>query len=290
MITVMAPATSANCSVGFDCLGLALDWKSRISFEKAPENKITGCPQEYCTMDNLVMQAFLFTCQYVGVEPDPVHIHIDSDIPFARGLGSSSQCIVAGILGADAIMNLHLNDEQKLDIATRIEGHPDNVAPALFGGLIACANHNDRILKIKMDGQDWQVLVVIPDYEVSTHEARKVLPSSLDRPDVVRQVSHAMLFEYAWVHQDEDMLKEVCEDYIHEPYRAKLIPDYAAMRQLADQNNVPFWISGSGSTMAFISQDRKKLEAIRQEVESVNPALKCLLHKVCDTGAEVIDG
>lgn len=290
MITVLTPATSANCSIGFDCLGLALDWKSKITFEQASENLITGCPAEYCTQDNLVMFAYLKTCQYAKVEPKPVHIHIDSDIPFARGLGSSSQCIVAGILGADAFLNLQLNEDQKLEIACQIEGHPDNVAPALLGGLIVCTNHSGRLIKVKFDACNWKALVVIPNEEVSTHEARKVLPTTLERSEVIQQVSHAMLFEYAWVHQQEDLLKEVCVDFIHEPYRAKLISDYDQIHNLADQNGLPFWISGSGSTMALISQDQIKLEKVQSAIESMGLQLECRLLNVCDTGAEVIYG
>lgn len=290
MITVLTPATSANCSIGFDCLGLALDWKSKIYFEEAKENLITGCPEQYCTMDNLVMSAYLKTCQYAKVEPKNVHIHIDSDIPFARGLGSSSQCIVAGILGADALLNLYLSDEQKLEIACQIEGHPDNVAPALFGGLIACANHPNHLIKVKFPAANWKALVVIPNYEVSTYEARKVLPTTLERSEVIQQVAHAMLFEHAWVAQQEDLLKEVCLDYIHEPYRAKLIVDYQSIHDLADQYGIPFWISGSGSTMALISQDPTKLEMVRAAIESSNSQLECRVLNVCDTGAEVIYG
>ena len=290
MITVLAPATSANCSIGFDCLGLALDWKSKITFELADKNLITGCPDEYCTHDNLVMQAYLTTCQYAKVEPKNVHIDIDSDIPFARGLGSSSQCIVAGILGADALLNLNLSDEQKLDVACQIEGHPDNVAPALFGGLIVCANHVDHLLKVKFPASNWKALVVIPNYEVSTQEARKVLPTTLKRSEVIQQVSHAMLFEHAWLCQQEDLLKEVCFDYIHEPYRANLIADYQSIRVIADQYGVPFWISGSGSTMALVSQDLTKLNTIQTVIESTNSQLECRVLNVCDTGAEVIYG
>lgn len=290
MITVLAPATSANCSIGFDCLGLALDWKSKIYFEQTDEHLITGCPAQYCTQDNLVLISYLKTCEYAKVDPKKVHIHIDSDIPFARGLGSSSQCIVAGVLGADALMNLHLSDEQKLEVARQIEGHPDNVAPALFGGLIVCANHHDHLIKVKFPAGGWKALVVIPNYEVSTQEARKVLPTTLERNEVVQQVSHAMLFEYAWVHEQEELLKEVCHDFIHEPYRAKLIADYQKIRDLADQYGVPFWISGSGSTMALISQDPTKLKTIQAMIESFNSQLDCRVLNVCDTGAEVIYG
>ena len=181
-------------------------------------------------------------------------------------------------------------DEFALEVACQIEGHPDNVAPALFGGLIVCANHHDHLIKVKFPAGGWKALVVIPNYEVSTQEARKVLPTTLERNEVVQQVSHAMLFEYAWVHEQEELLKEVCHDFIHEPYRAKLIADYQKIRDLADQYGVPFWISGSGSTMALISQDLTKLNTIQAIIESFNSRLDCRVLNVCNTGAEVIYG
>lgn len=297
MITVKVPATSANCSIGFDCLGLALDWKSSITFEPADTLQITGCPPEYATADNLVYQAFAYTCKAVNLPVPGVHIHIDSDIPFARGLGSSSQCIAAGILGADAMCQLELDDREKLDIATEIEGHPDNVAPALRGGLCSCISTTDeRILPIDLGAHDWKALVVIPDYEVSTKEARKVLPASIPLHDAAMQVGHALLFEYAWVHQDEKLLYEACVDVLHEPSRSKLIRDYPALAALAKQYKLPFWISGSGPTMAFVSQDEDQLRNLQnfiacQEFFGQNGQhLKLRLCKVSDSGAEVIYG
>ncbi len=299
MITVRTPATSANCSIGFDCLGLALDWKSKISFEPAETLKITGCPQEYAGEDNLVYQSFVYTCKACHVEVPGVHIHIDSDIPFARGLGSSSQCIAAGILGADALLGLHLGDRQKLDLATQIEGHPDNVAPALRGGLCSCVTKgnakdgNQEVLPIDLGAHGWHVLVVIPDYEVSTKEARKVLPASIPLHDAAMQVGHALLFEYAWVHGDENLLFEACVDVVHEPSRSKLIKDYPDLYALAQKDRIPFWISGSGPTMAFVSQNEDQLRnlqhylACREVLEEMGSHLKLRLCKVSDQGAEV---
>lgn len=290
MITIQVPATSANCSIGFDFLGLALSWTSRISFELAESFSITGCPKAYQGTDNLVYQAFVATCKKAKVEVPPLHIHIDSDIPFARGLGSSSQCIAAGICGANTLLNLGLSDEKKLDIAVEIEGHPDNVAPALFGGLCACVPRakQDQFIRIKLDANDWKALLVIPETEIATKEARRVLPATLPLKDAALQAGRSFLFSYAWQQKDEALLYEMCVDKIHEPYRAKLIAQYQDLKTLADQHRVPFWISGSGSTMAFVSQREDILTLLHDQIAKDFPSLQLRLAKVSDTGAEVI--
>lgn len=290
MITIQVPATSANCSIGFDFLGLALDWTSQICFELSSTFRITGCPKEFQGQDNLVYQSFVKTCQRAEVEVPNIHIHIDSDIPFARGLGSSSQCIAAGIMGADALLHLGLSDKQKLDIAVEIEGHPDNVAPALFGGLNACIpdEKKEHLLRVQLKANEWKTLLVIPTTEISTKEARRVLPLSLSLKDAALQAGRSFLFAHAWQTKDESLLYEVCVDQIHEPYRAKLIAQYSILKTLADQNRVPFWISGSGSTMAFVSQKEKTLLALQDQIRALLPEVQTKLASVSNTGAEVV--
>lgn len=290
MITVQSPATSANCCVGFDSLGLALDWKSAISFEPADDLVITGCPPEYCTKDNLVYQAFVLAAETSGLEVPGIHIHIDSDIPFARGLGSSSQCIAAGLLGADALLSLGLGDERLLALATSLEGHPDNAAPALFGGLCVCVTEGGRILQTKLEAGGWKVLLVIPPYEVSTSEARKVLPACVSLHEAAMQAGRAMLFEHAWVHKDDELLYEACKDVLHEPSRSKLIKEYPAMKALSDTHHLPFWISGSGSTMAFVSQDEKRLRELKKQIDESGADVKTVLCRASSAGAQVVYG
>lgn len=287
MITVRVPATSANCSIGFDSLGLALDWKTTISFEPAETLIITGCPDAYCGEDNLVWQAFVSACRDCQAALPGVHIHIDSDIPFARGLGSSSQCIAAGLLGAKAMLDLPLDDERLLELATALEGHPDNAAPALFGGLCACVSEEDEILQIRLESADWHVLLVIPPYEVSTAKAREVLPKTVSLHEAAMQTGRALLFEYAWTHRDEALLAKVCRDVLHEPARSTLIDDYQAMKEKADLLSLPFWISGSGSTMAFVSQDRERLKSLERQIQLERPSLSLRLASVSDSGAQV---
>lgn len=287
MIKVRVPATSANCSIGFDTLGLALDWRSTIGFERADTFSITGCPAQFAAADNLVYQAFVYTCKKKHRQVPVVHIHIDSDIPFARGLGSSSQCVAAGILGADALLDLRLSLEDKLALAVELEGHPDNVAPALLGGMCACIMEGDHFDYQNFGACSWQALAVVPAYEVSTPEARKVLPAAISLADASKQVGRAMLFEYAWIHGQEKRLAACCQDVLHEPARKALIAEYETCHALARQMEIPFWISGSGSTLLFVSQDRARLEEVERILKEKELPVQMRHCAISDQGADV---
>lgn len=287
MVKVLAPATSANCCVGFDSLGLALDWRAAYSFELADSFLITGCPAEYAGKDNLVFQAFIKAAAYKNREVPFVHIVIDSDLPFARGLGSSSACIAGGILGADALLDLQLTRDEMLEIATEMEGHPDNAAPALFGGMTACFMNGSEVIYTEMPAGSWKALAVVPETPVSTEEARKILPQTLPYKEAVSQTGHALVFERAFVLEQEELLTACCQDVLHEPYRCRLIPEYPAMKQLAQTYQAPFWISGSGSTMLFLSLSEDKLANIQQEIARSHPGLYTRITQVSSRGAYI---
>lgn len=290
MIRVEVPATSANCSIGFDCLGLALDWRSIITFEEADRRIITGCPEEYAGEDNLVWQAFVDTCRAAGVEPGGVHIDIQSDIPFARGLGSSSQCVAAGILGANELYGLGLDESALLAIGCEIEGHPDNIAPALQGGLCACVKEDDGVYQTILPAGGWKALAVIPRYPISTPEARKLLPESLPLYKAARQAGHAILFSHAWDNQDEDLLFAACRDELHEPARSQLIAEYDALRAISQDLRLPFWISGSGSTMLYVSLDENRLSQAAAAIEAAGLPVDLRFCAASDQGAQACHG
>ena len=263
-ICVEVPATSANCCVGFDCLGMALDEIASFHFEDSSQLIITGCPEQFKNEDNLVVQALKHACTAHNVEMPPFKLHIDSDIPFARGLGSSSTCIVAGLMGANLMLNLGMKKQDILVLATEMEGHPDNAAPAILGQMCACFMKDGRIIHTHIDCTKFKALAIIPPYEVSTPMARKVLPEMLDIADAVRQTGHALVFERAILMGDEELLFESCQDVLHEPYRKKLIPEYDHVAQICRMLETPFWISGSGSTMLVLSKHKAKLRKIQE--------------------------
>lgn len=289
MITVKVPATSANCCVGFDCLGMALNWKAVFHFQTSDKIIVEGCPKEFCNEDNLVLQAFYHTADCFDMPHIPVKVIIDSDIPFERGLGSSSTCIVGGILGANAFFDLKLSKEEVLKIATRIEGHPDNVAPAIYGSLTCSFMYDDSVHTFKADLENWQALAIIPDYPISTHEARKILPYEIPCKEAVSQVSHALAFFEAMQYGEEKIVFDACHDYLHEPYRKKLIRHYDTLKRIAGELQIPFWISGSGSTMLAVSLDHDKLKEFKRKACEYYDDLLMKELEVDNEGAVVIN-
>lgn len=283
MIDVYVPATSANCCVGFDCLGMALDWWAHFHFEKRDVLQIEGCPTKFQNEQNLVVQAFYKTCDYLKKAYPVFKLVIDSDIPFARGLGSSSTCVVAGILACDAWFDAGLNKMDILNIATSIEGHPDNVAPAIFGQATTCFIQEDKVRMSVVQCAPYHCLVMIPDYEVKTAKARKLLPSSLDFQDCIKQVGHALGFIQALQQGNEMILSYACHDILHEPYRKKLIHEYDDIKDYCTKHQIPMWISGSGSCMLAISLDETKLIDLAMYAEP----LKCKFLTIAKKGAYV---
>lgn len=283
MIIVEVPATSANCCVGFDCMGMAIEWRAKFSFSKAETLQIEGCPTEYQGEDNLVVQAFDQVCQKLGQERPAFHLTIDSTIPFARGLGSSATCIVGGILAANAWFDSPLSKEDCLYIACEMEGHPDNVAPALFGGICISQQIDHQVICKKLKSVDWHALLMIPSYPIMTSEARKVLPAALSFQQAKEQVAYALLIEDALMSGDEEILKLCSRDQLHEPYRKKLIADHDSIEHILNRYDLPLWISGSGSTMISLSKNRERLE----EADRALDLIETRLSSVADGGARV---
>lgn len=287
MIEVKVPATSANCCIGFDTLGMALDWFGTFRFEPSETLEITGCPREYQTQENLVVQAFQRTCDYLKKEMPAFHLDIDMDLPFSRGLGSSACCIVAGILACDAWFAAQLNKMEILQLATKLEGHPDNVAPAIFGQACTSFVDEDGISRMMMlPCANYQALLMIPSYPIVTKEARKVLPDTISHKQATQQVSHALSFALSLNTGNELMLKKSCKDYLHEPYRSLQIKEYDEVHALCEQLDLAMWISGSGSTMLALSLESVKLDRLKSYVEAKN-GLSVRLVRISKKGAFV---
>ncbi|WP_183164328.1 homoserine kinase [Absicoccus porci] len=267
MIKVCVPATSANCCVGFDCMGIALDWWSTFTFDVAHTTWVSGCDPQFGTPDNLVLQAFYHTCEILDVKKPAVHLHIETDIPFSHGFGSSATCIVAGIMGANAWFHKNLTKNDVLKIATDIERHPDNVAPAIFGAATVSIMVDGIPHMTYIPTADWQILAIVPEETISTKAARKVLPSSISFDHAKQQVAHALVFEQALQTGDENALFLSCVDYLHEPYRKALIPEYEGIHTYCQAHALSMWISGSGSSMLVISKDKKKLDDLADTLD-----------------------
>ncbi|WJV43317.1 homoserine kinase [Apilactobacillus kunkeei] len=273
MIKVIVPATSANIAMGYDCLGMAVNLFTAVKIDEANKFSITGCDEAFQNEDNLVYQGFIQGCNHLKREVPTISIDVQSEIPESRGLGSSSACIVAGIIGAFEYFKEKVDKDVILQIATAMEGHPDNVAPAIYGGLcMAFEDSNGHYDVINYPVNDsYYFTAVIPDFKVSTNEARKIVPKEVKTTTVAHQLSHCLAMLNALSNGDIKQLNDAIDDRLHEPYRKKLINGFDEVKKIVKENDSVVYISGSGSTLIIISNsaDRrdKIIEALQKRFE-----------------------
>ena len=250
MIKYKVPATSANLGIGFDCLGIALSLYDYFEIEESDKFILDGFISNDIK-NNLFIEAYKKACRYKKDKVVPLKVKLKADVPISRGLGSSSCMIVGGIYAYNILHNNCLSKEEMLELATAIEGHPDNVAPCIYGGLCISSDNKTTLLKVS---NKWRFGIWIPPYEVKTSEARKVLPTSYSREDIVSNIANAIKGIKALETFDLDNISSLNKDKIHEPYRKTLIKDFKKYEKLAYQNGAKaFLISGSGSTCLSIS-------------------------------------
>lgn len=261
MIKVKVPASSANMGAGFDTLGAALSLYSRLEVEEIESGLVieTKNAGSFIPTDknNLVYRAMEVVFKETGYTPDGLLIRQDSDIPVTRGLGSSSGCIIGGMLAANALSGRKLSYSKILDLATKMEGHPDNVAPALYGGLCVSLSHKGQTItrSIKIDPKI-KFAVMIPDFFVATRKSRGVLPDMVDRRDASFNIQRASMFVYAMEHGDMDILKYAVEDKLHQPYRKNYVEGFDEILEYSCKCGArAAYLSGSGPTIVAILDD-----------------------------------
>ncbi len=264
-VTVTVPATTANIGPGFDCLGAALSLYNRFHFtpftplsdsapfqitvEGAEANRVNGGPS------NLVYRAYLKCYERIGQSPPPIHIKIVLGVPLSRGLGSSSTAIVGGIMGANALAGSPLDSMALAALANELEGHPDNVVPALLGGAQLAVVTRGRLQLCDLAWHESVVpIVIIPEFELSTADARRVLPAKYSRADAIFNTAHLGLLLRGLATGNGDWIAGGMSDRIHQPYRKKLIPGYDSVHRAALKAGA--WglvISGAGPTLLALS-------------------------------------
>lgn len=260
------PATSANLGPGFDVLGIALKKYNRFSFQVARLNELLGFG-EFNNKNNLVLTSYEHVFETLGIKPVPVRIEqVEQDIPLERGLGSSSSCIVAGLLGANEVLHHKLSKDEIYQMAIDLEGHPDNVAPCLLGGLIG--NMKDEVGKYHAQrfevSEDLSFVLVVPSERVNTKHAREVMPGNYSLDDVRFNLSRIVLLPEALRQGDTKLLHELLKDRIHVPYRRSLISCFSVLEQISNKLHLPFTISGSGSTMIYIIRDNQQKALLKE--------------------------
>ena len=290
MIRITVPATSANLGIGYDTLGMAVSLFAHFTFERADALEITGCPEEFQNEGNLVYVSFVDALREWGEEPFPIRLHIDTEVPVARGLGSSSTCVVAGIMGAAALTDHAVNRAELVRIAAAVEGHPDNVAPAILGGAVCSftpAGELPRCLRYEVSPR-LRFITVIPPYEVHTSEARKVVPQQVPLSTAVWQMGRIAGMTRGLETGDTALIAAANDDRLQEPYRRALIPDYEAIRATCLEGGAAtLWISGSGSTLMAVTDDTIVAKFLQVRLRERFP--ECDTHILtCDTeGAQI---
>lgn len=298
-VEVLVPASSANLGPGFDCLGLALRLHNRVRLEPCEgpvEVTVSGEGEGLLEggAENLVYRSVRRLYREAGREAPPMRIHLENAIPVSRGLGSSSSAIVGGLVGANALLGEPLGREQILRLAVEIEGHPDNVAPALLGGLQVTSLTDEGLVQLTlMPPEGLQAVVCIPDRPVSTEAARKVLPASYSRADAVFNVGRAALLVGGLLSGRTDVLHAGMEDRIHQPYRASLIPGFTeALEAARHAGAVGACLSGSGSTMLALAIGNESAigEAMVAALEAAGESARWLALDLDRDGAQVLTG
>lgn len=259
---IIVPATSANIGPGFDSVGVALSRYLTIEVLEESDKWVIEHDLEFVPKDerNLLIKTALKVCK----DLQPHRLKMDSDVPLARGLGSSSSVIVAGIELANQLGNLKLSNEEKLKFATVFEGHPDNVAPAIFGNLVIASYVNKEVSAIVTDFPDVAFLAFIPNYQLRTSDSRGVLPNQLSYKKAVAASSIANVAIAALM--KGDMLtagKAIESDIFHEQFRQKLVQEFYPIKQLAKEVGAyATYLSGAGPTVMTLLPHNKLDEMV----------------------------
>lgn len=261
MIQIQVPATSANLGSGFDALGLALSLYNKVWMQESDHIDISSADGVEIPTDdsNLIYTAARHLYQTCGKPFYGLKIIQENNIPMASGLGSSSACIVAGLVGANHLLGSPLTSRDLIELAASIEGHPDNTSPALSGGLTVSAMDQGKVYSVRLPVADTlRFAVFVPSFGLKTDLARSVLPDVYPRSDVVYNLSRSALMAAALSQGDLKSLRIAVQDRIHQPYRSKLIPGADTLFAVTDElGSLGTYISGAGPTViAIISPDQ----------------------------------
>lgn len=267
-VTVRVPGTTANCGPGFDTIGIActiyndltLTLDRREGFHLVVSGEGSGAIP--ASERNIAYQAVRAVLRRVGRHYPGVTISMHNNIPMARGLGSSAAAIVAGLVAANAATGLHLGPEEILAMATEMEGHPDNVAPAIYGGITVSMMCGSTPQSLRINPPEpLKMVVAVPEFALSTRAARQVLPKSVSLQDAVFNVSRSALLVGALCQGKFDYLRYALEDRLHQPYREKLIPGMTDVFAAAmAQGALGAALSGAGPCLiAFANRNARAI-------------------------------
>lgn len=284
-VSVKVPATTANIGPGFDCLGMALPIYNTVTIEEtvlpgtgieinviAESAAIDELSLEHIPSDknSLVYKAVELLYNSIGQTPSELKINIHSNIPVARGLGSSASVIVGALIAANELLGRPADEVALLSIACELEGHPDNITPAIVGGLVISSQEDDgSVLYRKLEWpSEWAITVCVPDFELSTDIARSVLPKEVPMKDAIFNAQRLAMFVQAVHTKDSELMRFALKDRLHQPYRMKLIQglDKIIENLKHVESVLGCVISGAGSSILVISE-KSELDKIRSIVK-----------------------
>ena len=292
---VRVPGTSANIGVGYDCLGVALDYLLELEVEESDKIEFleNGAPFSIPIEENLIFEAIKYTEKHLvkNIPSYKVNI-IKNEIPIARGLGSSSSAIVAGIMISNKFAGSPLDINKIAKLAVDMEGHPDNVVPAIFGGMVLAAHDKEKVVySTLLNSDDLYFYVMIPDFQLSTERARSVLPKSYLVSDAINNMSKLGLLVNAFNKGEYENLRFLLGDKLHQPYRFALINNSEKIFEASEKHGaLGEYISGAGPTLISLNYDNDEfLENMKRELEKFSDKWTIEKKRINLKGAEIFD-
>ena len=292
-VTVYAPATTANLGPGFDCLGMALDLWNRLdvtipaSGQASAVVEVSGEGEGELPADdtNLVYRAMRFLFDEAGLDPPPLHLRCENRIPLSRGLGSSAAAIAGGLVAANHLSGGPFSPNELLEMAAAIEGHPDNVAAAVLGGLRLVVGDGPQLYTVPINvPEDIQAVLLVPDVRISTEDARRVLPDRVTVADAVYNMGRVGLLVAGMATNHPEYLSVATEDRLHQPHRQAIFPPMKLIfRAARDAGALGVFLSGSGSTIMALTRGREMTVAYEMFEAARITGVECKLLVVSPT-------
>ena len=294
---VRVPASTANLGSGFDIFGMALEiyntFRLSLSADAQWSVSMPATVALPAHRDNLVFQSACRLFKEVGYAPPGLHLDLDIDVPLARGLGSSSSAIIGGLVAANAMLGAPFDRQALLEMAIDIEGHPDNVTPALVGGMTLSHASDDTYRYIHLPcPSELSIVLAIPDYELNTAQARAILPAQIARQDAVFNSSRTALLVAALYEKRYDWLATAMEDRLHQPYRAQLAPGMTeAIAAGYEAQALGVALSGAGPTLVALAQHgaERVADAFRDAFQQCGVSCETRIVRPDTQGAVVLD-
>jgi homoserine kinase len=275
--TIKVPASTSNLGPGFDTIGLTLELYNNYKFEllnKGTSELIysSNLPESEVpySKENLVYRAFDYAFKKEGKTTPSIKIHFEAGIPTTGGFGSSSTAIIAGLMAANRIMDYPYDENKLLKIGTQLDGHPDNISPAILGGLVVCVYADQELNFIRLEwDQNLFFVVITPDFKVPTAQARAVLPAMVEFQDAVFNVGYSSLLIAALASKNTQILKKCFKDRLHQHYRAKLVPGMQYVLDTGvEAGAVGTMLSGAGSALIAVVDSKEVAETVALAMQS----------------------